>query len=204
MQSSNPFKYFHFTPLKNSDLTGVPYASDSFHPKRIKQFKITVRPRLVYIVELFNYDGYAFLKFHPKIHDSNPEKYQITNIGLKFGEIRKLLNTCCKIVLNEIEKEENANTVYSFFGQWYNKDNQLQRLSAKRFSLYEKQVTTFFSNDNFFHFKQKEINLYCLCSTKNTLFEDQVLQLLDKLTVNNDFIAQFMTDKAKELYLSFD
>jgi hypothetical protein len=204
MHSSHQFKYFHFTPLKNSDFTGVPFALDSFHPKRIKQYKITVRPRLVYIVELFDYDSYVFLKFHPKIHESNPERYQITDIGLSFGEIRKLLNTCCRIVLTVIEKQDNIDTIYSFFGQWYDKDNKLQRLTAKRFSLYEKQVSTFFSNENFFHYKREEINLYCLCSIKNKQFENQVHQLLDKLTIDINFIAQFMTNKAKALYLVFD
>ena len=125
-------------------------------------------------------------------------------MGLTHGEIRKLLNTCCRIILEEIDKREKDSKIYSFFGQWYDKDNKLKRLSTKRFTLYGKQVTTFFSDYKFFHFKQNEINLYCLSSSSNKYFSAQVESLLDKLTIDNNFIAQFMTKRAIDEFLTFD
>lgn len=197
-------KYFHYTILKNSNLTGIPYLSGTFQPTRNKQFKISIRKKLVYLIELYEYNEYSFLKFHPQIHQNNPDRYKITTMGLTYGEKRKLLNTCCRIILDEIDKNQKNSQIYSFFGQWYEKDNELERLFAKRFDLYEKQVTTFFSDDNFFHFKQKEINLYCLSTKQNKDFREKVSILLENLTVDNDFVAQFMTEQAKKEYLVYD
>ncbi|PWH86280.1 hypothetical protein [Brumimicrobium oceani] len=78
-------------------------------------------------------------------------------MGLSVGNIKRLLNTSCKIILDEIDKSDNENIIYSFFGQWYEKDNDKNRIISKRFSLYRKQVATFFSLINFFILKKKQL-----------------------------------------------
>lgn len=201
MLHSEVYKYFHFSLLKNVDLRGIPHSTEVFQAKGLKQYKVSIRKKLVYLIEIYDYDGIEFLKFYPKIHENNPDKYQLTTIGLTYAEIRKLLNTCCKIVLHQFDSEKNKEPIYCFFGQWYSRDNQNDRLTAKRFNLYEKQVTTYFSHTSFKHFKIDPINLYCLGSVHNRKFEEQVGILLEKLSYKHDFVAQFMTESAKRLYL---
>ena len=204
MSSESQYKSFRYTLLKNANLSGIPYTIDFFEATGIKQYKISIRKKLVYIVELYDYKGFVFLKFHPKIHELNPDRYQITTMGLTHSEKRKLLNTCCLIVLDEIDKQLKDDIIYAFFGQWYDKDNQQNRLFAKRFNLYEKQVTTFFSIEHFKHFKFEPINLYCLSTIQNNEFESLILDLLQTLSENQDFVAQFMTKRAIDEYLNFE
>lgn len=204
MSSDSQYKSFRYTLLKNANLTGITYTIDYFEATGIKQYKISIRKKLVYIVELYDYNGFVFLKFHPKIHELNPDRYQITRMGLTHSEKRKLLNTCCLIVLDEIDKQPKEDIIYAFFGQWYDKDNQQNRLFAKRFNLYEKQVTTFFSIEQFKHFKFDPINLYCLSTIQNNKFKSLILDLLQTLSENQDFVARFMTKRAVDEYLNFD
>lgn len=96
-------------------------------------------------------------------------------MGLTHSEKRKLLNTCCLLVLDEIDKQLKDDIIYAFFGQWYDKDHQQNRLFAKRFNLYEKQVTTFFSIEHFKDFKFDPINLYCLGTIQSSKFESLIL-----------------------------
>jgi hypothetical protein len=197
--------FFHFSHLKNTNSKNVSLdLGDSFYPSGVKFFKIKIRKNLIYIVELYYYNEYVFIKFHPKVHENNPKKYQLIGMGLKNEEIRKLLNTCCKIVLYDIDKNSSSNFVYAFFGQWYDKDNRFSRLTSKRFSLYEKQVATFFSEDKFHHFKREIINFYSISSVENKNFVPQIKSLLTKLIFNEEIISLFMTEKAKDQYLVFD
>jgi hypothetical protein len=195
-------KFFHFTHLKN---TTSKYSSfdlgEIIYPTGVKCFKVKVRKNLIYIVELYYYNEYVFIKFHPKIHESNPKKYQLVGMGLKNEEIRKLLNTCCKIVLYDIDKNDSTNLVYAFFGQWYDKDNSFSRLISKRFSLYEKQVATFFSESNFHHFRLDITNFYSISSIENKRFIPQIKALFEKLLSNDEIISLFMTERAKNEYM---
>jgi hypothetical protein len=167
----------------------------------VKSFKLKIRKKLVYIVELFYYQDFVFVKFHPKIHENNSNKYQLTGLGLSIAEIKGLLNTCCKIVLNDLDKNDGNNFIYAFFGQWYVKDNLANRVITKRFSLYEKQVSTFFSHENFFHYKQNVINFYSISPRTNKNFVTRIEQLLDYLTKERELVSLFMTEKAKDEYL---
>ena len=197
--------FFHFSHLKNTNSRNVSFdLGDVFFPSGVKFFKVKVRKNLIYIVELYYYNEYVFIKFHPKIHESNPKKYQIVGMGLKNEEKRRLLNTCCKIVLYDIDKNTSSHLVYAFFGQWYDKDNSSSRLTSKRFSLYEKQVATFFSESRFHHFKREIINFYSISNIENQNFIPQIRSLLEKLLSKEEIISLFMTEKAKNEYLIFE
>jgi|SRR5690554_4169147 len=203
--TSNQLKYCHYTPIRNSSLTSsvsLPFQKDN--PDRIKAFKIRIKKSRVYIVEIYYYQEFAFIKFHPKIHENHPEKYQIIGMGLSVGEIKKLLNTSCKIILDEIDKSDNENIVYAFFGQWYDKDNEKNRIASKRFSLYRKQVATFFSIDKFFHSEEEVVNFYCISPKKNKKFNKQVIKLRNELANDMSLTELFMTEKAKEDLLGYE
>lgn len=200
----NQFKYCHYTPLKNSILTSnssLPFQKDS--PDRIKTFKVKIKRNLIYIVEIYYYNVYAFIKFHPKIHENHPKKYQIVGMELAIGEIKKLLNTSCKIILDQIDKNDDEDIVYAFFGQWYDKDNDKRRIISKRFNLYRKQVTTFFSYENFFHAEEEIINFYCISPKTNKNFNKQVKKLKSELANDMCLTELFMTEKAKDDFLNF-
>lgn len=200
--TTNQLKYCHYTPIKNSNLSNSihsPY--QKFQPNRIKSFKIKIKQRLVYIVEIYYFKEYAFIKFHPKLHENNINKYQIIDMGMNVENIKKLLNTCCKIILDEIDKSEHADMIYAFFGQWYDKDNLKERLVSKRYNLYKKQVTTFFSVENFSHYYLEIINFYCISPIENRQFIKQVEKLREVLANDLEFTELFMTEKAKDQYL---
>ena len=123
-------EYFKYTPLTNTKVDHQDPANQSeIIPDKKKGYKITVRSRLIYKFELFYYEHFVFVKFYPSKFQASADKYSRSNIGLKVAETRKLLNTCCKIVHLEMNKNENEDKIYAFFGQWYEKDNRLKRLS---------------------------------------------------------------------------
>lgn len=90
-----------------------------------KIYKIKVRQKLVYYIELDYYEHTVFIKFYPKIIESEPSKFKKVGIGLKIAEIRKLLYTCCVLVYQEIQM--NPQKVFSFVAQIYDRDNLLKR-----------------------------------------------------------------------------
>jgi hypothetical protein len=203
--TSNQLKYCHYTPIRNSSLTSnssLPFQKDN--PDRIKTFKIKIKRNLIYIVEIFYYQEYAFIKFHPKIHESHPNKYQIVGMGLSIEDIKRLLNTSCKIILDEIDKSDDLAIIYAFFGQWYDKDNEKNRTGSKRFSLYRKQVTTFFTLDRFLHAEEEVINFYCISPKQNKQFDLQVKKLKNELADDMSLTELFMTEKAKEDLLGYE
>ncbi|MBP5982313.1 MAG: hypothetical protein KA734_01215 [Fluviicola sp.] len=202
MDKLQQYKYFKYTPLKRSNLRGIPqFNQDYIQPTTVKSYKVAIRNKIKYIVELYYYESIVFLKFHPKVFENHPNKYQLIGMNLRISEKRGLLNTCCKIILDEIDKSNDEKAVYCFFGQWYEKDNRLNRMHTKRFELYEKQATTFFSNQNFFHFKQSLINFYAISPIQNNKVSQQINQLFDEMTKKDEIIGQFMTERAKNEFL---
>ena len=134
METDVSFSSYHYTQQKNSDYSeGFPYTNQGLKPDKIKSFKVKIRRKLVYIIELYCFGNYAFIKFHPKIYENSNDKYKLVGMDLRIGQIRKLLNTCCKIILREIDKNEDPSLVYGLIGQWYEKDNLQKRIVTKRF-----------------------------------------------------------------------
>jgi hypothetical protein len=190
---TNTLKFFHFSTLRNSLQNQTP--TEDFGGPRLlgtKEFKIRVRPKLIYIVQINYYSNIALLKFHPKLFEDHPDKYKRVDVGLTHSEKRGLLNTCCKIVYHELEKNNNFH--YGFFGQCYEKDDLKNREVTRRFDWYTKQVTTFFSDENYNHQKISIINFYCISKKKNSKFKaNNFLLFLEQ----ENLIIEFMTAKIR-------
>jgi hypothetical protein len=71
----------------------------------------------------------------------------------------------------------------------------------KRQSLYKKQVTTFFNNEDYVHFNYEPFNFYCISKVEESLFIKRLQHLLDALSIDENLSNQFMTDRQKiEIY----
>jgi hypothetical protein len=157
-----------------------------------KIYKVAVRRRLVYYVEMDFYEHTVFVKFYPKILEAEPEKFKKVGIGLSTPEIRKLLFTCCKIVFDEMSISPEK--VYAFVAQVYAKDNTHKRKKSVRFSVYKKIVTTYFNEEDYIHFNMEAYNFYCITPNKNAPTFIPILQkLVDQVSENNYMINEFVT-----------
>src|SRR5690554_8211649 len=83
------YKYYHYSQQRNSDLRNSSYLSDrGLEPTKIKSFKIKIRKRIIYTVDLFCYDDVVIIKFHPKLCESHPGKYRIIDVGMLLSETK--------------------------------------------------------------------------------------------------------------------
>ena len=157
-----------------------------------KIYKINVRPKLVYYIELDYYEHTVFIKFYPKIMESEPDKFKKVGMGLKIAEVRKLLYTCCVLVYKEIQMSPQK--VFSFVAQIYDRDNLLKRKKSIRFSVYKKMVTTYFNDQDYIHFNLEAYNFYCITRIENTTKFLPILQeLTDAVSQDNHLINEFVT-----------
>lgn len=192
-------EYFGYTPQTNATIDRQDPANQyEVIPDKKKGYKIKVRPKLIYKFELFYFGCFVFVKFYPSKLEDAKDKYSKTNIGLKVSETRKLLNTCCKIVHLEMNKEENEDCIYGFIGQWYEKDNRLRRLSTIRYSIYLKQTALVFFQDYYHHNWFETLNLYCLSQVDIVKHEQKVSDLLHFLASSPSLTMSFLTEAGKE------
>lgn len=191
-------EYFKYTPQTNTIIDSEDPANNSeIIPDQKKGYKIQVRSRMVYKFELFYYTDIIFVKFYPSILERSADKYSRSNIGLTLTEIRKLLNTCCKIVHLEMNKKENEDKIYAFIGQWYSKDNQLKRFYTIRYSIYLKQTANVFFEDIYHHNWFETLNLYCLSKAKYEMHSKKVSDLLHYLAASPSLLMSFLTEEGK-------
>jgi hypothetical protein len=157
-----------------------------------KIYKINVRPKLVYYIELDYYEHTVFIKFYPKIMESEPDKFKKVGMGLKIAEVRKLLYTCCVLIYEEIQMSPQK--VFSFVAQIYDRDNLLKRKKSIRFSVYKKMVTTYFNDRDYIHFNLEAYNFYCITRIENTTKFLPILQeLTDAVSQDNHLLNEFVT-----------
>ncbi|MEY4895037.1 MAG: hypothetical protein RL751_1862 [Bacteroidota bacterium] len=157
-----------------------------------KIFKIIVRPKLVYYIELDYYEHTVFIKFYPKIMESEPDKFKKVGMGLKIAEVQKLLYTCCVLIYEEIQMSPQK--VFSFVAQIYDRDNLLKRKKSIRFSVYKKIVTTYFNDRDYIHFNLEAYNFYCITRIENTTKFLPILQeLTDAVSQDNHLLNEFVT-----------
>lgn len=196
-------KYYRYTQQTNVKIDHRDPANQSVViPDKKKEFKIKVRPKLIYKFELFYFGFYVFVKFYPSKLQGSDERYSKANIGLKIEEVRTLLNTCCKIVHHDMSHEENEDCLYSFIGQWYEKDNQLRRLSAVRYSIYLKQTANVFFQDQYQHNWFEILNLYCLSQMDYDNHKLKVSGLLHFLASNPTLTMSFLTEAGKDRFIN--
>jgi hypothetical protein len=159
---------------------GDPYYLNEFGicPTRIKKFKLKVRTRIVYRIELHYYDRIIFVKFYPKIQENNPDKFKLSGFNLSMTEKRKLINTVSVIVYEEIKKNDNQGYSFSFFGQIYDRDNLKNRKSSVRYSIYRKQVVNLFRSNSFKHTYVDSINFYLLTNGSNEVHDKNLQSII--------------------------
>ncbi len=128
--------------------------------KQKKRYKIKVRKKIIYYIDLHYYEKYVFLKYFPAKHNNNPDKFKIVGLGLKISEVRGIIHTCTEII--KIEFSQNNSFHYAIIGQPYDKDDELNRIESIRFSIYKKQISTFISAEKLTHLNIPLINFYAI------------------------------------------
>lgn len=107
----------------------------------------------LYIVELHCYNGYAMIKFYPKMLKRSSEKYKMRSSqfgsNLSVGEIRKLLRFCGQI-MNDYLNKFSENYV-GFVGQIDSTDDCVtkNRINSQRFKIYTVYINTYFKRPKF-------------------------------------------------------
>jgi hypothetical protein len=165
---------------------------------KIDQYKVKIRSRIVYLIEIHYYERFAFLKFYPKILENSEDKFKQIGLGLKVGEIRKLIRTCSFLINSIVEKNNQLN--FAFFGQVYDKDDEKNRLVSKRFELYKKQVVTDFYSEKIRHLEFEMLNFFTVSLKSEKDFEEDIEHFIEYVKFHQDKFQSFMTKKAWELF----
>ncbi len=165
---------------------------------KIDQYKVKIRSRIVYLIEIHYYERFAFLKFYPKILENSEDKFKQIGLGLKVGEIRKLIRTCSFLINSILEKNNQIN--FAFFGQVYDKDDEKNRLVSKRFELYKKQVVTDFYSEKIRHLEFEMLNFFTVSLKSEKDFEEDIEHFIEYVKFHQDKFQSFMTKKAWELF----
>jgi hypothetical protein len=165
---------------------------------KIDQYKVKIRSRIVYLIEIHYYERFAFLKFFPKILENSEDKFKQIGLGLKVGEIRKLIRTCSFLINSIVEKNNQLN--FAFFGQVYDKDDEKNRLVSKRFELYKKQVVTDFYSEKIRHLEFEMLNFFTVSLKSEKDFEEDIEHFIEYVKFHQDKFQSFMTKKAWELF----
>ncbi len=116
-----------------------------------------------YIFELEEFPKYIyFIKFYRKKDKNNKRRFNIiyNDFESKF-ELIKILNICLSITKDFYSKDNKSS--FGFIGSPSNKDKNIIR----RYSLYTKFATNFFSKEKFEHYTNKDKGLYLLLSKKS-------------------------------------
>jgi hypothetical protein len=164
---------------------------------KIDQYKIKIRNKLVYLIELHYFEKFIFIKFYPKILENSDAKYKSIGMGLKISEIRKLIRTCSDLI-NRILKS-NPLFNFAFFGQVYDKDDEKGRLISKRFELYKKQVATDFYSEKIKHLEFEMLNFYTISLKTEDEFNADISSFIEFVKFNPNKFQSFMTKKAWNL-----
>jgi hypothetical protein len=174
-------------PLNNLYYKGI---------KQIKRYKIKVREKITYYIDLHYYEKYVFLKYFPAKHESNPDKYKIIGLGLKITEVRGIMHTCIAIIRQEFK--ENNSFHYAIIGQPYDKDDKLNRIESIRFSIYKKQISTFISAEKITHLNIPVINFYAISLKNKTEMESDLSNLFLEID-GATFFEECLTEKGRVL-----
>jgi len=146
MPTSANFVYYPFTFLMRSISNGIPVSIYHFKSPKTKQW---------YIVRVEEYPHHFFgVKFYLKADSNNPHKYNRLS-GL--NEPRSVINTCIAIML-DIEKQ-NPRASFGFIGANIEGEGLA---NTKRFRVYRRILTTYFSEEAFFHYQVIEQSAYAM------------------------------------------
>ncbi len=171
--------------------------------------------KLIYIIEIHVYEGFAMIKYYPRNMKNHPEKYKLRaeTLGymLNISSFRHLLNA--STYLMKLYLDINKNNFIGYIGQPDDKDDlaRVHNKTAKRARAYNRWVATMFQSHKFAIvnpeiFRDENINLvrnaktnqYHLSSFQQTNY-DKFLTVFEGC---GDKVLEFMTKATKEKYLS--
>lgn len=123
-------------------------------PVMVYHFRST-RTKKWYIVRIEQYpDEFFGIKFYLKDDRLNPHKYnRLTGLN----EPRPVIYTCIAILMELAEKKPNAS--FGFIGANMPGENENE---TKRFRVYRRILTTYFSEETYLHYQIIEKSAYAL------------------------------------------
>lgn len=184
-------------PILNRRLTKNDPVNLEFNKgiSQIKRYKIKIRKKIIYFVDLTYYNKYVFIKFFPKKLEASPDKYKMIGLGLRLFEVRGIIDTCSEII--KLEMKANENYHYALIGQPYSRDNDLKKFHSVRFSIYKKQATTLFKSDKVTHLPFEMFNFYAVSlKSEKDMLED--LRLLSSEVDIKQFLEECLTNQGRE------
>lgn len=121
-----------------------------------------------YIIEIHHYDGFAMLKFYPRMRKSHPNKYQLRSdtlgFRLKTHSLRKLFKACTFLMKEYLNS--NPSCFIGYIGQPDSKDDESvnYKETAQRARIYNLWIATMFQKHRYSFsdpriFKEVNINL---------------------------------------------
>ncbi len=142
-------------PIKNT--TTSEFGGDGY-----LLYKVKLKNKKPYIIRVEKYpNDLFFLKFYPKNHESNPNKFKI-RLNQK-SEFSRLIATCIELAKKMLNK--NPDCCFGFFGQWDNKDvvseNELKNKPytlSQRYRIYKSVIFSKINSKNFEFYFNDEIN----------------------------------------------
>ena len=123
-------------------------------PVWVYHFRST-RSRQWYIVRIEEYPNKFFgIKFYLKADSLNPHKYnRLTGLN----EARPVINTCIALMMEFARQHQDSS--FGFIGA--NLIGEGER-ETKRFRVYKKLLTTYFSEEHYYHYQILEKSAYAL------------------------------------------
>ena len=151
-------------------------------PVLLYHFRST-RSHQWYIVRVEQYPNQFFgIKFYLKADSLNPHRYnRLTGLN----EPRPIIRTCIALLMELAAQHPDAS--FGFIGSNLIGESENQ---TKRFRFYKHMITTYFSEEKYYHYQILEKSAYALVSRK-------------ALTTNPDLIAQIST-YFSDNYTNFD
>lgn len=156
------FVYYPFTFLMRNTAGDVPCLLYHFRSTRSHQW---------YIVRVEEYPNHFYgIKFYLKADSNNPHKY---NHLTGLNEARPVINTCIAILMDISKRHSDASFGFigaNLIGEGY--------YETKRFRVYRRILTTYFSEIYFEHYQILEQSAYAMVRRseleKNPLLIDQI------------------------------
>lgn len=175
--------------------------SYSIETKKIKKDQQFIKKR-IYHFELHIYDGFSFLKFYPKIHKSNPNKYKLRDndlgFNLNFGQVRLILKFCALIIKTYLD--ENPNCFAGYIGQTDEKDNIIgkERIYSQRSTIYNQYTSSLFLPPKYSLSARELFGAFNLKLIRRIRIKHQ------EFTLNNEQLENFECFKSYLLYKEND
>ena len=171
-----------------------------------------------YLIELHHYNGFALLKFYPKILKKNKRKYEIRGVELGFNlskpEVFQLMYECAKIMRDYLEN--NQNCFIGYVGQTDKIDNHKnrRRLYSQRSSIYNLMTNSIFVAPKYKLSSGKifqEVNLRLIRKVKSKqegkITKEQMENyklFLNFFRKNHSALYELMTEETRSRYITSD